>query len=340
MATTERLFLLLAVKEVSYGVFLAPALTDARAARDFPNYDVEFGTVDKFWVRPTRISGGKDVAAIFRKAELEWALSGPGTPGGDLPEPRWGIFMEACEMSRTDIGAAPVTGHTYAFTSRANQASLSMQLYEFYQSEARAREIEWAGARFAWEFSIAVNEAGLWKFSGCGLFQGAPGERTFSGGDLGDINYGDDDEQCDSANGKAIVLTIGGVSLNAKSISLKTNRKVETQEDVNAVQGISQCYVTADKGAVFELEIDPVIDDNATLDFWADILAQTLKALVIQIDTAGGTRIVINIPAGQTLEFSREEDKGLIRRKQMIYPVDCDSDIGDTALTIAVTRTP
>jgi hypothetical protein len=340
MAATERLCLLLADEEVTYGTPVVPALTDARAARDFTDYDVEFGTIDKMWTRPTRISGGKDVGALFRKVELEWAVSGPDAGAPDVLAPRWGIFMKACEMSETDIGAGPITGKTYAFTSRANQTSLTLEFYEFYQGSLVARKIIIPGVRLAWEFSVAVNEAALWKFSGAGLFQGAPTERTFTGGDMTTIDYGADGEQCDSANGKAIVLTIGGVSLNAKSVSLKTNRKVETQEDVTATYGIAACYVTADKGAVFELEVDPVIDDIATLDFWADILAQTLKAMTIQIDTANGARLTFTIPGAQTLEFSREDDKGLIRRKQMIYPVDCDSDAGDTALSLAVTRTP
>ena len=254
MAATERLFLLLAAKEVTYGVPVVPALNDARAARDFADYDPEFGTVEKMWTRPARTSGGKDVAAIYRKIDLEWPMSGPGVPGGDLPAPRWGIFMEASEMVETNVGVGPITGHIYAFASRQNQTSLTMELYEFFLGSLSARKIVMAGARLAWEMSIAVNEPGLIKFTGCALFLGAPTERLFTETELDvDVDYGDDDEQCDSANGKAIVLTIGGVSLNAKSISLKTNRKVETQEAVTASQGIAACYVTADKGAVFDI---------------------------------------------------------------------------------------
>lgn len=342
MATTERLHLLLALKEVTYGVFNTPALTDARAPRDVPSYDVEFGTVDKMRVRPTRVSAGKDLASMYRKFECEWDLSGPADAGGGTlaQAPRWGIFMEASEMVETLNGAGPYTSVVYTFASRQNQTSLSLDFYEFYLGEPRARQIRLAGTRFYWEFSIGVDEPGLWKFTGCGLFQGNPGERTFSAPDLAGIDYGDNTEQCDSANGKNMVLTIGGVSMNAKSISLKTNRKVEQLQAVTAQYGVEACYVTADKGAVFELEVDPIIDDVATLDFWADILSQGLKALVIQVDTAQGTRITINIPGGQTLEFSREDDKNLIRRKQMIYPVDCDTDTGDTALTVTVERTP
>jgi hypothetical protein len=341
MATTERLHLLLALAEVTYGVFNTPALTDGYAPRDVPTYDVEFGTVDKMRVRPTRVSAGKDLGSMYRKFECEWDLSGPGDPGGaDLPQPRWGLFLEASEMVRTDVGLVPVTGHLYTFASRQNQTSLSLDFYEFYLGEPRARQIQLAGCRFFWEFSIGVDEPGLFKFTGCGLFQGNPGERTFSVLDLSGIDYGDNTEQCDSANGKAMVLTIGGVSLNAKSISLKTNRKVEQLQSVVATYGVEACYVTADKGAVFELEIDPIIDDVATLDFWDDILTQVLKAVVIQVDTAQGSRITINIPGAQSLEFSREDDKNLIRRKQMIYPVDCDTDTGDTALTVQIERTP
>lgn len=330
--------------ESTYGTDASPVYTaDGIAVRNVTKRDPEISMLDKMRVRPNRASQGKDVGSIYQAWEVEMDAQGPAGYGGvDMPVPKIDVLLRACEMTRADVGAAPITGYLYSFRSREAQTSLTVVLEEFELDGADARTIKSVGTKFSWEFSIGVDEPAIFKFTGLGLMpSGADTDTAYTASDLRTLlDYGNAQEVCDAANGKAVTLTLGGVTRQAKSVKIKINRKAEMAQSVTGTYGNAFAYNTADEGSVFEVEIDPFEELVADYNQWTNLLSQGTSALVIAFTTAQGCTYTFTCATTQEGEFTRDNDKNLVRISQKLYPSDCHVNGADSALTLQIDGNP
>lgn len=288
--------------------------------------DPNIAEVEKPRVDAKHRAVGKQIASISVPIEVEFECVGHATAG---TAPQFGVFLTSAGMTETVVA---VTSVTYAYSSLAVQGSCTLYAYKYQMGGAAAAlKHEYNGCRFgAVEITAGVDAPCRIKFSGEGLFGGVEDATPT----VASLAFSD--EYLDGANGKACTFTIGGVSTDVKSFSLKTNREVMRQDSIVGTYGVKEIFVTASPGSVHEITLDRPAELVATRDHWARMLADTTKfAWSLAWTTPGGSTVTI---AGSKLQegaFSYSDD-GILRLEQTFYA--CDSgDTGDDALTIAFT---
>jgi hypothetical protein len=143
------------------------------------------------------------------------------------------------------------------------------------------------------------------------------------------------DEILDGANGKACTLTIGAVSTDVKSFTIKAGREVMRRDSILGTYGVKEIFVTAKPGFVHEITLDREVKLKADRDHWAEMLGEGKVAWSLSWDSAAGSTVTISGSKLQAGAFSYEDD-GILRLGQTFYACD-DSDAGDDALAIAFT---
>jgi hypothetical protein len=321
-----RLLTLLVKVESPYGSDSTPAVgTNAVMPRSFKD-DPNIAEVEKPRVDAKHRTVGKQIASVSIPIEAEFELVGHATAG---TAPQFGPILKAAGMSETvSIG----TSVTYAYNSLAAQSSVSMYAYKYQLGGAAAALLhKYLGVRFgALEISGGVDAPFVIKVSGEGLF-GGTSDATPT---VASLAFSD--EILDGANGKNCTFTIGGVSTDIKSFSLKTNREAMRRDSIVGTYGVKEIFVTAAPGSVHEITLDREVQLKADLDHWSRMLADTTKfAWSISWTSPGGSIVTIAGPKLQEGSFSYNDD-GILRLDQTFYACD-DADTGDDALTIAFT---
>ncbi len=330
--------LLLVKSEVTYGTDPTLAVTDALMARSF-TMEPQISELDKPRIGATNISRGKTVGKVSWATTFEVDSVGIGDPGGgDYTAPRYDPLLRACSMVATDVGAAPITGVTYTFSTRnsGGQDSVRIEPIKFTWEDGTQKMSPLAGARFTVEFSIGVDEPGIFSFAGNALYDGDPEATAFA---VASVDYGDVVEQDDSANGKGITLVVGGENICAKSVKITMNRTVSEVTAIKGTQGVLEYFVSSSPGQVFTIEMDDIETTVIPSPEWVDMLAETKQLGVLTIDTVQGTRIVFTFPELQRGAFSFEDDASVSRLPTSWYACD-DTEAGDDAISIAFSRTP
>ena len=323
-----RLLTLLAKTEVTYGSDPSPAVaTDAAMPRMFSD-DPEIGEIEKPRVDAKHRTVGKQIGSIAVPIEVEF--EGVGAVDSPLSEPQLGKFLRASGMAVAATGGPPVTAQTYRFSSLAVQQALTLYAYKFQLGGAAvALKHEYNGCRFTWECSGGVDAPMVWKFSGMGLWGGTEDVTPT----VASLAF--PDEITDGANGKACTLTIGAVSTDVKSFTIKAGREVMRRDSILGTYGVKEIFVTAKPGFVHEITLDREVKLKADRDHWAEMLGEGKVAWSLSWDSAAGSTVTISGSKLQAGAFSYEDD-GILRLGQTFYACD-DSDAGDDALAIAFT---
>ena len=325
MSIEARLFCLLSKIETTYGVDPTPAVgTDAIMPRSFSD-DPDIAEIEKPRVDAKHRTVGKQIASIAVPLEVEFEAV--GSIASPMVEPMFGKFLRASGMIVTEVGAGPVTGQAYTFSSLAVQAAMTLYAYKFKQGGAAlALRHEYNGCRFGWECSGAVDAAMLFKFSGMGLFGGVDDATPT----VASLVF--PPETSDGANGKACTFTIGGVATDIKSFTIKSGREVMRRDSILGAYGVREIYVTAKPGFVNEITLDREVQLVATRDHWARMLAETKYEWSLSWTSAAGSVVTIAGSKLQEGSFSYEDD-GVLRLNQTFFA--CDSgNTGDDALSI------
>ncbi len=269
---------------------------------------------------------GKQIASVSVPLELEFECVGNAAAG---TAPQFGVLLTSSGMTETVSAATSVT---YAYNSLAAQKSCTIYAYKYQLGGAAAAlRHEYNGCRFgALEITGGVDAPWRIKFSGEGLY-GTVDDATPT---VASLAFPDD--ILDGANGKACTFTIGGVSTDIKSFSLKTNREVMRRDSILGTHGVAEIFVTASPGSVHEITLDRQVELVATRDHWSRLFADTTKfAWSLAWTTPGGSTVTISGSKLQEGAFSYSDD-GVLRLDQTFYA--CDSaDTGDDALTIVFT---
>lgn len=329
--------LLLVKSEATYGVDPVLAVTDALMARSF-TMEPQISELDKPRIGATNISRGKTIAKVSWAVTFEVDAVGIGDPGGDYTVPRYDNLLRACSMIVTPVGAAPVTGQTYTFSTRntTGQDSVRIEPIKFTWEDGTQKMSPMAGARFTVEFSIGVDEPGIFTFSGNALYDGDPEATVF---DPDAVDYGDVVEQDDSANGKGITLQWGGQNICAKSVKITMNRVISEVPAIKGTQGVIEYFVSSSPAQVFTVEMDDIETTVIPASEWVDLLSEEKKLGILTIDTVQGTRIVFTMLQLQRGAFSFEDDASVSRLNTSWYACDA-TEAGDDAISIAFSRTP
>ena len=325
-----RLQTILAKTESSYGTDPTPTVgANAMMPRVFDANSPKIGEIEKPRVDAKHRTVGKQIGSISIPIKAEFELV--GRTDSPLTEPQFGPFLKACGMVVAGTGGPPVDTQTYTFSSLAAQSSVTIYEYRFEQGGAGdALQHEYNGCRFAWEIAGGVDAPCVITFNGEGLWGGiTDGTPTVA-------SLAFDDEVLDGANGKACTFTIGGVSTDIKSFTIKSGRETMRRDSILGAHGVKEIFVTAKPGFVNEVSLDREVQLVADRDHWSRMLADTTKfAWSLSWSSAAGATVTISGSKLQEGAFSYEDD-GILRLKQTFYACD-SSDTGDDAITIAFT---
>lgn len=327
MPIDARLLTLLVKAESTYATDPTPTVGSNAVMPVSYKDDPNIAEIEKPRVDAKHRVVGKQIASVSVPLEIEFECVGHPTAG---TAPQFGPLLKASGMSETVSAATSVT---YAHSSLAAQGSCTLYAYKFaLGGAASALRHEYNGCRFGpVEITGGVDAPWRIKFSGEGLY-GTVDDATPT---VASLSF-DDNEITDGANGKACTFTIGGVSTDIKSFSLKTNREVMRRDSITGTHGVAEIFVTASPGSVHEITLDRQVELVATRDHWSRLFADTTKfAWSLAWTTPGGSTVTI---AGSKLQegaFSYSDD-GILRLEQTFYACD-SSDVGDDALTIVFT---
>lgn len=328
-------FLLAKSEGTSYGVDAAPTAADNAFMPKSFSWEPDFSEVAKPRIAATFRSTGVQIGTLKLKWKCTFDFGGPADPGGGNPytEPKWVTFARACGIAVAATGT-PVDTHTLSFSTRVNQESLT--IYHGYWDEGanEARQTKLLGARATMSFQVGVNEAFEIMFEGEALFGG---DSDLSNQAL--PTYAAIAETDDAANGKAMLLTIGGVSTDVTSIKYKSNRSLAQINSVLETYGVKRILIDSKPGSNHEIEMDRELVLKATRDFFDEVLGEAKVAWSITIDSSGGNRCVIAGSRLQMAGFKFEGKDGHMRVPQKFLVCD-SSSAGDNALTITLSRTP
>lgn len=331
----EKEVLLCFAEESSYGVDEEPTVASAIAAMDF-ELTPEISEVARPVISHTHASQGKAIGSICWKVTFKFRAVGAGDPDTDpLPAPRYESFFKAAGFAVATSGS-PVDTHTYDYVTRSEQASLSVYAYAFQVGSDDARLYKLLGMRGSLTYKVAVDEEAHWIFEGYAFFD-APTDVTAL--DTSSLDLGDATELVDSATGKAMTVTAGGVTMEVSSIEIKQHSAATKVKSVTGTQGYSRFPITAPPDASWQVTWNPIKGLVADYDEWAKILAETTEAVSIVCDSAQGTRTAFTLPAFQIGSVSYEGDDGAVRTATTGYLRDASGD-GDDAFSVAISRTP
>jgi hypothetical protein len=330
--------LILIKREAAYGVDIVPTEVDAILVRDF-KLEPDIGMVELPHVGPTRRSRGAHVGRVAWK--VSFSLDAVGTTVlnvGDVTAPKLKELLEACEMAESDVGAGPITGKRYDYTSRQDSPSVTIYVVRFKRSATLGDHdiTKIPGVRLTHTLKAAVGEAITFDFEGMGLFVGKPAPGAL---DLGALTFSDESEDDDSAPSRGITFTIGGVSRETKSFELSPLRSTPLREALTGTYGVAEVEITAELGKSFLLKLSEPLEfstDYDQTDLW---LTEALEALVIVIDSVGGARLTITANELQRGSFSYEPDNGTFRIPQECYLRD-ETNAADDAVRYEFSITP
>lgn len=326
----SELALILAKPESAYGTDPTPTeAANAIVVREF-SMTTEVEMIDRSRLRPTFSSPGAAQGMVHCAFEFSCPATGSPDPDTDpLAEPDYGIFLDASGMAGASTGS-PVDTWTYTPDSTST-ASVTLYVYLF-RDDGSADLYEINGARMGWELTGSSGDVIAWNFSGLGLYNDpAAGSPT-----LANVAY---NEALDDAVLKGGTVTVGGTTRNISEFSIAWNREPQVRPDFTGTHGVAGIHLSSPIGQSITGSFNPELRLEATYDHLDKILGETKEALVIQWDTAGGSRVTVNAPALQQGSFSYDEDSGIWRLGQEFYLCD-DADTGDDAIEVVITRTP
>lgn len=323
--------LILVKAESTYGTDPLPVETDALMVRNFKAEPV-INMINKPRVRHLRPSFGKNVGSIHWKISFECDVTGPSDP--DAAQPQIGPLLEACEMVRADVGAAPVTGHTYKYQTRAAQPSITIYLVQFRVGSSTHKITPFTGVKLTHKLTAGVDEPCIFSFEGLGIYN----DETTGALTLGSIDYGDTLEVSDASNGKGMVVTYGGTSQIITKLELTSNRTVEPIKSVTAASGIQEFDVTAPMDGNIMIKMNPPEPVTVAGDHWEQLVAESQAAVAIQVDTVQGVRFSVAASAVQRGSWTRQEDSPIWRldNEFLVHQGDADED----GLTYTFALTP
>lgn len=326
---------LLAKLESSYGVDASPVVaTDGIMVKSF-TWDFDLSEIEKQRMGARPRAAGIQPGKYKVKWKCEVELQGPAAPGGGDPyiAPAFLRFLKACGIVVTTSGT-PVNTHTAVYDSRVAQPSLTIYHWFIEEGTKNALQTSILGARATVTWQVGINEAFVFTFEGEGKFGAQTDLTTFT-----EPTYQDIVEADDAANGKAMTVTIGGVSTDCTNIKFKSNRTLSNVDSVQQATGLKMVMIDVKPGANFELEMDRELELKATRDDLTEFLGQVKVAWSITIDTAGGNRLVVSGSALQRGSFKWSAKDGHWRVDSKLIPCD-SSSVGDNAVSFAFSRTP
>lgn len=321
--------------EVTYAVDPTPTpASNGLMVKNFV-HDDELSEVEKQRMGARPRSAGTDPGKYKTKWKCEVPLQGPPEPdpGDPYPAPAWLSLFAICGMVITTSGT-PVDTHTIVYDTRVAQASMTFYHWFIKYGTKDALQTKIHGARAVHSWQVGINEEFLFTFEGEGIHGGTSDISSFT-----EPTYQDIVEADDAANGKAMTVTIGGVSTDCTMIKFKSNRTIANEDSVQSATGLKEVLIDMKAGANFEFEMDRVLELKAVRDDLGDWLAGgTVKvAWEILIVTAGGMQFRAFGDRLQTASFKRSMKDGLWRVDGKFYP--CDSTArGDNAITYEVKR--
>lgn len=275
----DRIGLLLAKKEGSYGVDPTPAagtddilIFDPRPTVD--GLPLTRQTLDASLSRRPHVIGRK----IFT-LDFSTELKGSGTAG---TPPEVGVLFEACQMQHTNV---PATSDSYAFES-SNFDSVTLYFY----NDALLHKI--TGAYGSFELVCPGGEFGRINWHFMGLWNDVT-TAAIPGGSVFDTTV---PPLLTNA-----ALTVGGFAGNVANFSLNANVRVEESRDLNALtDGLAKLATNGrEPGGGF----NPLVVPVGTYDVWGLWKAGTEGSLTATFGSAAGNRLKIN--TAPKLQYTR-----------------------------------
>lgn len=327
-----RVGILLAKIESTYGTDPTPVVgSNAVLVTEFTMKPMQ-AMNDKRRLGPSFSSYGWAPGSRMCEYSITCPLIGGGDPGGGaLAEPHFSALLQAAGMGLASTGS-PVDTHTYTPDSTSAQVSVTLYLYVFVDGHANCELFEANGCVHNAKINATAGEPVTITFEGKGLFVkpvsvSAASAPTYT-------------HPKDSMVAKNATLTFGGTARVVRDFELDLGMEPTERPSIGSgVDGYAGFYLSRDLGGSITGNFTVEMELQSSYDRWAAVDAGTEAAFVLTLDSADGDRA--NITASGLQLGSPEPDftPGVNTYKQPFALIQ-QTDAGDDALSIAISRTP
>jgi hypothetical protein len=284
MPLIMRKAVLLAKKEVTYGVDPTPVGANAILVRNMTLTPLESDFVSRDLIRPFFGSSEQMLVGSRVKLECEVEIAGSGVAG---TPPKWAPLIEACAFTETDT----VSDDTYKPNSTA---AASVTLY--YNLDGVLHEIN--GARGDVSFELTAKQIPVMKFSFTGLYVGVIDAAAATPDYSGFMQPKPVDTTWTPTG------TLHGVTPIISGLSIAMNNQVVHRKLIGA-----ESVIIVDRKPTGQITFEASL--VATKDWWTIARNATLAAMQVIHGTTAGNIVQIDAPKVQIGSPTYQDQDGV-----------------------------
>ena len=286
MPQLTRKRLLLAKTEVAYGTDIVPDGTNAILVRNLDITPLQSDIVQRELIRPYLGNYEQLLAQTRVQVTFEVELAGSGTVG---TEPKYGVVLEACGLSKVISGGISVT---YAPES-ANFDSVTLY---FFQDGTRHAV---TGARGSFTLNAAVGAIPTIAFEMTGIYTAPTTPAAVV------PTYANQATPLIFKNGNTTSFTAFGYAAALQSIDLNISNEIIYRE---LVGGTKEVLIT-DRKPSGTLQIES--PSLSLKDYFTTSTSNTLGSITFQHGTATGNRVTLTMAQADLANASYTDMDGM-----------------------------
>ena len=286
MPQLTRKRLLLAKTEVTYGTDIVPDGTNAILVRNLDITPLQSDIVQRELIRPYLGNYEQLLAQTRVQVTFEVELAGSGTVG---TEPKYGVVLEACGLSKVISGGISVT---YAPES-ANFDSVTLY---FFQDGTRHAV---TGARGSFTLNAAVGAIPTIAFEMTGIYTAPTTPAAVV------PTYANQATPLIFKNGNTTSFTAFGYAAALQSIDLNISNEIIYRE---LVGGTKEVLIT-DRKPSGTLQIES--PSLSLKDYFTTSTSNTLGSITFQHGTATGNRVTLTMAQADLANASYTDMDGM-----------------------------